>query len=220
MIKDISVVLLGAGRSLRFKSQTIKQNFKIHNKTLFSYSRDFFNRYFSHSQRYLVVNSKVKITNLHDHEKVILGSSSRIRSLNKCLRYLDKNNLFTKYILIHDIARPILNITDIEALINEMKFNIDGSSLGYPMTNAIKEIKKNKITNISRDNLWMSFTPQIFKTVQLYNSVQHCLSNNYMVDDDIETLLLNNLKCSIIKSSPTNIKVTYISDIPYIERLL
>ena len=41
-----------------------------------------------------------------------------------------------------------------------------------------------------------------------------------MVDDDIETLLLNNLKCSIIKSSPTNIKVTYISDIPYIERLL
>ena len=142
MIKDISVVLLGAGRSLRFKSQTIKQNFKIHNKTLFSYSRDFFNRYFSHSQRYLVVNSKVKITNLHDHEKVILGSSSRIRSLNKCLKYLDKNNLFTKYMLIHDIARPILNITDIEALINEMKYNIDGSSLGYPMTNAIKEIKK------------------------------------------------------------------------------
>ena len=49
--------------------------------------------------------------------------------------------------LIHDIARPILNITDIEALINEMKYNIDGSSLGYPKTNAIKEIK-NKITNI------------------------------------------------------------------------
>ena len=66
----------------------------------------------------------------------------------------------------------------------------------------------------------MSFTPQIFKTDKLYNSVQHCLSNNYLVDDDIETLLLNNLKCSIIKSSPTNIKVTYISDIPNIERLL
>ena len=220
MIKDISVVLLGAGRSLRFKSQTMKQNYKIHDKTIFNYSRDFFNRYFSHSQRYLVVNNKVKINNLYDHEKVILGSSSRMRSLNNCLKYLNKNNLFTKYMLIHDIARPILNITDIKALIKEMKCNIDGSSLGYPVTNAIKEIKKSKIINISRDNLWMSFTPQIFKTDKLYNSVQHCLSNNYLVDDDIETLLLNNLKCSIIKSSPTNIKVTYISDIPNIERLL
>ena len=51
-----------------------------------------------------------------NEKKVILGSSSRIRSLSKCLKHLDKNNLFTKYMLSHDIARPILNITDIEAL--------------------------------------------------------------------------------------------------------
>ena len=40
MNKDISVVLLGAGESKRFKS-ILKQNFIIHNKRVIDYSRDF-----------------------------------------------------------------------------------------------------------------------------------------------------------------------------------
>ena len=99
-----------------------------------------------------------------------------------------------------------------------MKYNIDGPSLGYPKTNAIKEIKKNKITQIYHvivcGRLLHHKYSKLFNFITQYRHTV-CLIN-YMVDDDIETLLLNNLKCSIIKSSPTNIKVTYISDIPYL----
>ena len=55
---------------------------------------------------------------------------------------------------------------------------------------------------------------------KLYQSVKACLDKKYDVDDDIEALLLNSLKCSMIMSSPTNIKVTYKSDINYIKKLL
>ena len=55
---------------------------------------------------------------------------------------------------------------------------------------------------------------------KLYHSVKKCLAKKYDVDDDIEALLLNNLKCSMIMSSPTNIKITYKSDINYIKKLL
>ena len=41
MIKDISVVLLGAGKSKRFDTNTLKQNVKIHDKRVIDYSVDF-----------------------------------------------------------------------------------------------------------------------------------------------------------------------------------
>ena len=93
--------------------------------------------------------------------------------------------------------------------------------MGFPLTNAVKEVKNNTIyNNIHKSNLWSTFTPQIFKMEKLYHSVKTCLDENYDVDDDIEALLLNSLKCSMIMSSPTNIKVTYKSDIKYIKKLL
>ena len=44
MIKDISVVLLGAGKSKRFDTNTLKQNVKIHDKRVIDYSIDFFRK--------------------------------------------------------------------------------------------------------------------------------------------------------------------------------
>ena len=47
MIKDISVVLLGAGKSKRFDTNTLKQNVKIHDKRVIDYSVDFFRKHFN-----------------------------------------------------------------------------------------------------------------------------------------------------------------------------
>ena len=53
------------------------------------------------------------------------------------------------------------------------------------------------------------FYSQIFKTDKLYKSIQACIANETEIDDDIEALVLNNLKCSLIMSNPMNIKITY-----------
>jgi 2-C-methyl-D-erythritol 4-phosphate cytidylyltransferase len=131
------------------------------------------------------------------------------------------NNIRTKYTLIHDVARPILNISDIRKLVASMKLGVDASTLGYPLTNAIKEVKKNKVySNLYRDNLWSSFTPQIFKTDKLYESIEKIINDGYDIDDDIEALMMCNFNCSIIRSSPDNIKITYLEDIEVIRKLL
>ena len=125
--------------------------------------------------------------------------------MNNCLDYILRNNLLTKYTLIHDIARPVLDIADVRNILKEIKKSVDGSSLGYPLTNAIKELNNGKITeNIIRSNLWSSFTPQIFKTNKLYESIKLCIDKRYDIDDDIEALLINNLKCSMVLSNPCN----------------
>ena len=221
MNHNISVILLGAGSSKRFKSNQLKQNIIIKNKSLLDYSRDFFAKYFDTSKIYLVVNNKVKIKNIRKNEKVILGASSRLESLREAMRYIYNDNLQTTFTMIHDVARPVININDIKKLINSFKPNIDGSTLGYPITNALKEVDKKNINyNLYRSDLWASFTPQIFKTNILYKSIINTNRSKINVDDDIELLMMNNFKCTIIKSSPDNIKATYIDDIKVIEKLL
>ena len=221
MNHNISVILLGAGSSKRFKSNQLKQNIIIKNKSLLDHSRDFFAKYFDTSKIYLVVNNKVKIKNIRKNEKVILGASSRLKSLREAMRYIYNDNLQTTFTMIHDVARPVININDIKKLINSFKPNIDGSTLGYPITNALKEVDKKNINyNLYRSDLWASFTPQIFKTNILYKSIINTNRSKINVDDDIELLMMNNFKCTIIKSSPDNIKATYIDDIKVIEKLL
>jgi len=221
MNHNISVVLLGAGSSKRFKSNQLKQNIIIKNKSLLDHSRDFFAKYFDTSKVYLVVNNKVKIKNIRKNEKVLLGASSRLESLREAMRYIYNDNLQTTFTMIHDVARPVININDIKKLINSFKPNIDGSALGYPITNALKEVDKKNINyNLYRSDLWASFTPQIFKTNILYKSIINTNRSKSNVDDDIELLMINNFKCTIIKSSPDNIKATYIDDIKVIEKLL
>ena len=221
MSKDISVILLGAGKSSRFESTVIKQNFKINKKSIINYSRDFFSNYFPKSKKIIAINNQVKISSQRIDEYIIHGSSSRMKSLKKCLDYIYINNLQTKYTLVHDVARPVLCFNDVKKIINEVKNKFDGSSLGYPITNALKEVKNGIVCeNIFRDKLWATFTPQIFKTKMLVESLDKCIRNNDDIDDDIEALLLNNLRCSMVLSSPTNIKITYVSDIKAIKGLL
>jgi 2-C-methyl-D-erythritol 4-phosphate cytidylyltransferase len=217
MNHNISVVLLGAGRSKRFISSQIKQNILVNKRSILDYSRLFFNKYFPKSNIFIVVNKKVIINKLKTNEKKIYGSSSRLKSLHLALKNILQNNIQTKYTLIHDIARPILNITDIKRLVASMKLGVDASTLGYPLTNALKEVKKNKVhSNLYRDNLWSSFTPQIFKTDKLYESIEKIINDGYDIDDDIEALMMCNFKCSIIRSSPDNIKITFLEDIEVI----
>ena len=58
MNKNISVVLLGAGSSRRFKSSQIKQNVKINKVSILNHSRLFFNKYFPESKIFIVSNSR------------------------------------------------------------------------------------------------------------------------------------------------------------------
>ncbi len=221
MNHNISVVLLGAGKSNRFKKNILKQNVKIRKKKLIDYSREFFNKNFADSQIYVVINKKVNIYNIKKNETILHGSSTRFKSLFIAIEYLYSRNLQSRYTLIHDIARPILSISDIQKLIKSIKPGIYGSTLGYPITNAVKEVKGEIIkNNIIKDNLWSTFTPQLFRTDKLYESLINIKKYNYVIDDDIEALLLNNMACKIIKSSPGNIKVTYSDDIEIIKRLL
>ena len=49
---------------------------------------------------------------------------------------------------------------------------------------------------------------------------QFIINGGYDIDDDIEALMMSDFKCSIVKSSPDNIKITFVEDIEVIKKLL
>ena len=221
MNKNISVVLLGAGKSNRFKNKDLKQNITINKKRIIDYSRDFFNKYFKESNIYIVINKKVIIKKKKINENILQGSSSRVKSLLCAMQHIYNNNLQTKYILIHDVARPVLNINDVNNLIKSIRPGIDGSTLGYPLTNAIKEVSTRSVINsINKQKLWSAFTPQLFRSDKLYESLKNVINHNYEIEDDIEALLIDNYSCAMVMTSPDNIKITYADDIEVVKRLL
>ena len=85
MNHNISVILLGAGRSQRFISSQIKQNILVNKRSILDYSRLFFNKYFPKSNIFIVINKKVIMGKLKTNENKIYGSSSRLKSLNAAL---------------------------------------------------------------------------------------------------------------------------------------
>ena len=94
--------------------------------------------------------------------------------------------------------------------------------MGYPLTNALKKINNSLIVikNIKRDNLYMSFTPQVFNFSKLFSAYSDIIKKKIQVDDEIEAMSLSNESIKIIKGSIGNIKLTYQDDLNVIKALM
>ena len=94
--------------------------------------------------------------------------------------------------------------------------------MGYPLTNALKKINNSSIVinNIKRDNLYMSFTPQVFNFSKLFDAYSDIMKKKVQVDDEIEAMSLSNYKVKLIKASVGNIKLTYQDDLEVIKALM
>ena len=123
-------------------------------------------------------------------------------------------------IVIHDVARPYINKTDLNRLLN--MYTTTGVALGYPITNAIKHVNKNLdvVSNIDRNNLFASFTPQKFNFRKLYSAYKKIINNKISVDDDLEAMTYDSHKVKIMLSSPGNIKITFKDDLYVLSKLL
>ena len=64
--------------------------------------------------------------------------------------------------------------------------------MAIPVSDTIKKADKNNniIKTISRDEMWLAQTPQMFRFEILYSSLQHCISNKINVTDFIRFVYL------------------------------
>ena len=140
---NFSAILLIAGNSTRFNQSVNKSLYEFKNKPLFLHSLEKFVK-LDLKEIYLVVKEEEKeyveeiIGNFYPNVKIVLGGSTRANSVKNALKYIQ-----TEYVLIHDGARPLTEILDIQELINKtIQGNYVASSLYHDVTDTIKEESK------------------------------------------------------------------------------
>tara|TARA_B100001057_G_scaffold168869_2_gene169631 strand:+ start:37246 stop:37932 length:687 start_codon:yes stop_codon:yes gene_type:complete len=214
--KITDVIILAAGKSSRYSKTANKLNQKIGNKSIIDISIEKFLKKKLIRDIYIAVgDTSIKIAaSNRKMVNLVKGSSSRMNSVLNVLRSLNAQKSPPDNVIIHDAARPFVYEKDLKKLFSYIPKIKTGIGFGYPLTNALKYIGRNGIIekNLSRKNLYMTFTPQLLNFSRIIKSYEYLNKNKITVDDDLEALHLNSYKVRIMKSSPFNVKLTYKSD--------
>ena len=205
-------IILAGGESKRFNSKTPKPYHLYKGKPLLFHSIDKVKFYNKFDKIVLVINKKhknlIKKFNIRDI-KIIVGGKTRAESAYKGLKSVERYNI--KNVMIHDAARPNFSLNLLDRLNKELK----SSNCVIPAiqtADSIKEKKKNKISNLKRENIYLVQTPQAFNYKKLYR-----LQNNKSthITDDASLFISAGQKIKIIKGEVGNNKITINSDLKF-----
>jgi len=200
------LILLAAGNSNRFNSNLAKPYHKIGRKTLLEISLNKSSLFSQIKNTIIVYNKKhqrsLKRINLKN-VKFIKGGKTRQESTFNALKYLIKQRGISK-VLIHDSARPNFSSKLLGSIIKNMKkFRVVVPTL--KINDAIKQKQQKYIMGKTRNDLFITQTPQCFNLKEIYN-----LHKSYKfryLDDDF-SLLKNFNKIKLIEGEKNNFKIT------------
>jgi len=149
----------------------------------------------------------------------VKGGNTRQETVYKCLQYIKsfKSDNENTWVLVHDAARPCVFPFENLEFINKTIECDTSSIMAIPISDTIKKVDaESKISQtLSRENLWLAQTPQMFKFNILYESLKYCSDNNISVTDDSQALEVLGYKCRVHNGKPYNNKITYQSDLSY-----
>ena len=203
-------IILAGGESKRFNSKIPKPYHKYREKPLLLHSIDRIKGYKKIDKIVLVINKKHRkfIKNLDvKNIKIIEGGKTRAESAFNGLKSISKDNI--KNVMIHDAARPNFSLKLLDKLIKELNSN-DCVIPAIQTTDSVKYKSLNKITNLKRENVYFTQTPQAFNYEKLYKLQS---DKSLKVTDDANLFVKAGEKIKIIKGEIKNNKITINSDI-------
>jgi len=138
------------------------------------------------------------------------GGQRRQDSVFNGIKKLDDR--YIDYVLIHDLARPLIFYDDIYKLLDSIN-DYDGVSL-YSLPSDSVCAFEDGVTYLRREKIFLVKTPQIFRKKAIINS--HEESRNEKLDmeftDDISLLDFYLFNVGFVLGSPFNFKITNVYD--------
>ena len=209
----LAAIILAAGKSRRFKSDTPKQFHFYKKDIILNHSIKKFDQIKEIKKIFVGIDSKYqkKYSQFIKKTKKIKffnGGNHRCETVKKAIEQL--HSKYT-HVLIHDAARPNFSIKLTLKLINELKKNtcvIPAVTCSDTVVFKTKYVDRNKIKFLQ--------TPQAFKLNDLYNL--HKKNKNKNVTDDSTLFSQNNKKIKFIAGENENKKITFNSDLNYKEK--
>ncbi len=146
------------------------------------------------------------------------GGKERADSVLNALQVLQ--DFSPEWVLVHDAARPLVALTDIEKLIRECIENGEGGILASQVKDTIKRGDTYAEETVPRSALWQAYTPQMFRYQELKSALQTALQNGVTITDEASAMELQGHPVRLVAARSDNIKITTPEDLPLAEFII
>ena len=117
--------------------------------------------------------------------------------------------------LVHDAARPCLQLEDIQRLIAAVMTGGTGGILAEPITDTVKQASDESrvLRTLDRTTLWRAQTPQMFRLDELRLALAQAQEQGLAVTDEASAMEMAGYPVQLIAGSAGNLKVTVPADL-------
>ena len=219
-----TAIILAAGKSERMGKGVDKAFLSLVDKPVVAWSLLAFERCPDVDRIVLVVRKEqqlaakavCKMFGISKLDKVVPGGQKRQESVAAGLAACD---LDTRYVVIHDGARPLVTSELVSEVVKAAKRS-PAVAVGRPMTDTVKSCAKGSVVTetIPRDRLWVVQTPQVFQMKDI-RAAYRALGKKE-ITDDCQAVELNGGTTRIMEWLAPNIKITTVEDLQLAAALL
>jgi len=213
----ISAIILAGGQGSRMKSSCVKQLLPFKGKLVLHHSVELF-LFSGLVDEVIVVLAQPYRT--HCPYQNISFAEPGARRQDSLAHGFAKISPQSKYILVHDAARPLVKLSDIKNLITEGK-KAGAATLAVPSKSTLKERDAlgHVVKTLPRAHIWEVQTPQFLERSIAERGLTRASAENIAVTDDVSLAELVGHKVKLVEGSYSNIKLTTAEDLPLLEAL-
>ena len=219
-----TAIILAGGKSERMGKGVDKTFLSLVNKPVVAWSLLAFEKCADVDRIVLVVRKEqqiaakavVRMFGISKLDKIVPGGALRQESVAAGLAACD---LDTRYVVVHDAARPLVTPELIAEVVKQVK-KTPAVTVGRPMTDTVKLCEKGQLVvkTVDRENLWTVQTPQAFQVKELRAAYKALKAKE--VTDDCAALELNGVPVKVVSNLKPNIKITTAEDLQLVGALL
>ncbi|MDP2491403.1 2-C-methyl-D-erythritol 4-phosphate cytidylyltransferase [Vibrio splendidus] len=221
-LQSVIAVVPAAGVGSRMKADRPKQYLQIHGKTILEHTVE---KLLSHPQV-----SKIVIAvsdddpyypelplNLNPLVIRVSGGTERADSVLSALDYIAQQQL-SDWVMVHDAARPCIQLSDIDKLISGAMTHDVGAILAAPVRDTMKRGAQGQIEHtVDRVDLWHALTPQMFRSKPLRKVLSEALQQGVSITDEASAFEWKGLSPALIAGRSDNFKITQPEDLALAE---
>ena len=225
MTECLAIIAAG-GSGQRMGGNVPKQFMEINGKPIIAHTIETFENSL-HIKCIIVVapeeyiNVVWRIVKCYSYEKVIAviaGGRTRQESVYNALLFAEAS--MPGKVLVHDAARPFVELNDIEAIVK----GVDEAGCAVPVVSVKDTIKvldeMGEVSTLDRASIYAVQTPQGFNFKLLLESHKKAITDGFEGYDDSVLTERMGLKTKLINSGYHNMKITTKEDLWLAEKLL
>jgi 2-C-methyl-D-erythritol 4-phosphate cytidylyltransferase len=151
-------------------------------------------------------------------QSIIPGGKHRQDSVRAGLDHLDPA---TKYVAVHDAARPLITVEQIERVFEQGQIHT-AASLAEPISDTLKYANSEFFVSspVDRHQLYAMQTPQVFERRLIEDAYRAVYAENASVTDEVSAVERLGRKVILVPNQDLNFKITYRRDLALAEFVL